>query len=97
MSDALERLHQMIDALEADPSWIWPPIDRSVSREETKMNRHPHDPRDLSFADRVYSQVLPTSIDENEAREKTYKHLVIVHQWQDDRAKHASALAMEIE
>jgi hypothetical protein len=100
MSAELTRLHAILDALEKDPSWPWPPIDRAcqVEEVETIMDRYPHHPSDLYFADTIYSQLrtLSTVEGEREARERTYEHLVKVHQWADDRALHASVLAMEI-
>ncbi len=98
MDIGLAKLLGILDALEADPAWIWPPIDRTKpSEEKIVKNRYPHDPVDLAFADTVYKQLLVASIDEGEARERLYKHLVVVHQWDDDRAKYASGLAMELE
>ncbi len=99
MNDGLTRLIELIDALESDVSWPWPPIDRSVpsKKEKVTMKRFPHDPSDLYLADRVYTQFLTTTRDENLARERVYKHLVVSLQWSDDRAQHASSLASEIE
>lgn len=98
MDKGLARLHQLIDQLESDSSWPWPPMNRSVSSEGTKMNQlYPHDPRDLSFADRVYTWFIAIMLDESLARERTYKHLVVIHQWDDNRALHASELAMDVQ
>ncbi len=34
MSAELARLHAIIDALESDPSWMWPAMDRNMTRKE---------------------------------------------------------------
>ncbi len=60
------------------------------------MNRYQHDPVDLALADQVYTQMLAITLDENAARERVYRHLTSILRWEDDRAQHASSLAMEI-